>query len=370
VKSQLQTIDYWVAQGKEVAVATVVRVQGSAPRPEGAKFLVSSEGDMEGSVSGGCVENDVFLHAQEVLRTGQPRVVSYGIADEEAFQVGLACGGTIQVFVERLTEADRVDQALRRFVDEERLGAVATVVSGPDTGARAVLDYDTGLLAGSLPGAVVDDVLADARSLMRNEQNLTLVYDEREVFIETVAPAPRLVIFGAVHVAQPLVTMAKELGFHVTVSDARPAFTTRERFPEADEILVGWPDEVLEKLELDRRTYVVLLSHDARFEDPVLPVVLRSPARYVGAMGSRRTHARRLAKLQAAGLAEEQLGRIHGPVGLDIGAEQPAEVAVSILAEIIQVRYGSGTGEPLRGKEGRIHLHEDEPPSPIGGGSG
>ncbi|MGH9168585.1 MAG: XdhC family protein [Acidimicrobiia bacterium] len=261
-----------------------------------------------------------------------------------------------------------VHSALRRLVDEERLGALATVVSGPDTGAGAVFDHEKGPVAGGLPEDVAEDVVADARSLMESEQSLTLGYGEREIFIETVAPAPRLVIFGAVHVAQPLVKMAKELGFQVTVSDARPAFTTAERFPEADEILVGWPEEVFEKLELDHRTYVVLLSHDVRFEDPVLPVVLRSPARYVGAMGSRRTHKRRLAKLQEAGFAEEQLGRVHGPVGLDIGAEQPAEVAVSILAEIIQVRYGSGTGEPLRGKEGRIHQPSSQPP-PRGRGS-
>lgn len=244
-----------------------------------------------------------------------------------------------------------VQSALHRLVDEERLGALATVISGPDTGARAVFDYEEGPVAGGLPEDVAEDVAGDVRSLMESEQSLTLGYGEREIFIETVAPAPRLVIFGAVHVAQPLVKMAKELGFHVTVSDARPAFTTAERFPEADDLLVGWPEEVLEKMELDRRTYVVLLSHDARFEDPVLPVVLQSPARYVGAMGSRRTHRRRLAKLREAGFAEDELERIHGPVGLDIGAEQPAEVAVSILAEVIQVRYGSGTGEPLKGKE-------------------
>ena len=261
---------------------------------------------------------------------------------------------------------NQVQPALRRLVEEERLGALATVVSGPDTGARAVFDYERGPVGGGLPEDLGEDVVADARSLMEREQSLTLRYAEREIFIETVAPPPSLVIFGAVHVAQPLVRMGKELGFHVTVSDARPAFTTAERFPEADELLMGWPEEVLEKLELDRRTYVVLLSHDARFEDPLLPVVLRSPARYVGAMGSRRTHLRRLAKLRAAGFAEDELERIHGPVGLDIGAKQPAEVAVSILAEIIQVRYGSGTGAPLRGKEGRIHMRvEDESPPQV-----
>lgn len=252
-----------------------------------------------------------------------------------------------------------VHEALRRLVAEERLGAVATVVEGEDLGAKAVLDYEDGLVAGSIPDEILEDVLADARALTENERSRTLSYGERDVFIESVAPSPRLLIFGAVHVAQPLSRMAKELGFGVAVSDARPAFTTQERFPEADQILVGWPDEVLEKLEIDRRTYVVLLSHDARFEDPLLPHVLRRPARYIGAMGSRRTHGRRVERLRGLGFSEEDVARIHGPVGLDIGAEQPAEVAVSILAEMIQVRYGSGTGASLRGRKGRIHTHRD-----------
>lgn len=206
---------------------------------------------------------------------------------------------------------EEVLAAVRRLVAEERLGAVATVVEGPGTGAKAVFDYEEGLVAGILPEEVLEDVEADARALMENEQSRTLGYHDREVFIETVAPPPRLVIFGAVHVAQPLSKMAKELGFEVVVSDARAAFTTRERFPEADEVLVGWPEEVFDKLEVDRRTYVVLLSHDARFEDPVLPFVLRSPARYIGAMGSRRTHGRRVEKLREWGFSEEDIARIY-----------------------------------------------------------
>lgn len=267
-----------------------------------------------------------------------------------------------------------VIDAVRRLIDDERLGAVVTVVSGPGTGAKSVIDYDDGFVVGDLAETVGEtvarDVLADARALMDHEQSRTLAYGEREIFIETVAPDPRLVVFGAVHTAQSLARLGKDLGFHVTVTDARPAFTSSERFPEADEVLVGWPEEVADRIPLDRRTYVVLLSHDARFEDPVLPWVLKSPARYIGAMGSRRTHARRVEKLSEWGFTDEEIGRIHGPVGLDIGAEQPAEVAVSIFAEIIQVRYGSGTGESLRGRSGRIHLQrtEDEGDVPAAGG--
>lgn len=253
-----------------------------------------------------------------------------------------------------------VIEAITGLVADERLGAVATIVSGPGLGGKAVLDFENGYIAGELPDDLADDVAADAKALMEHEQNRTLAYGDTEVFIETVAPLPHLVVFGAVHVAQPLSTMAHQLGFHVTISDARPAFTTNERFPDADRVLVGWPDELKDEIQLDRRTYVVLLSHDARFEDPVLPWVLDSPVKYIGAMGSRRTSAKRVEKLKGLGYSDEQIGRIHGPVGLDIGAEQPAETAISILAEMIQVRYGSGTGESLRGMARRIHAQRTD----------
>lgn len=248
-----------------------------------------------------------------------------------------------------------VIESIRRLVEEERLGAIATIVAGPGVGAKAVIDFEDGYVAGSLPATVAGDVEADARILMEREQNRTLSYGESDVYIETLAPAPHLVIFGAVHTAQSLTTIAKHLGFHVTVSDARAAFTTVDRFPDADRLLVGWPDEIRDKVELDRRTYVVLLSHDARFEDPVLPWVMESPVKYIGAMGSRRTSAKRVEKLRGMGYGDEVIERIHGPVGLDIGSETPAENAISILAEMIQVRYGAGTGESLVGREGRIH---------------
>lgn len=251
-------------------------------------------------------------------------------------------------------------EAVRRLIEAERLGAVATVVEGPDAGAKAVLDRTEGLAAGALPEDVAEAVAADAARLMDREQNRTLAYGERRIYIETVAPQPLLLIFGAVHIAQELCRMAHWLGFRVTVNDARPVFTTEERFPEAENVVVGWPGQVAGRLVLDARTYVVMLSHDARFEDPALPLALDSPARYIGVMGSRRTHRKRVERLTAAGWSGEQIARIRGPVGLDIGAEQPGEVAVSILAEMIQVRYGSGTGESLAGRAGRIHLQRTE----------
>ncbi len=245
--------------------------------------------------------------------------------------------------------------AVKHLVAEERLGAVATVVAGPDVGAKAVIDAETGYVAGSLPENVAGDVLADARELMAHEQSRTLEYGSDEVFIETVVPQPRLLVFGAGHIAQSLARLAPELGFRVVVADARKTWATPDRFPDVDDLIVGWPDVVFERVALDRRTYVVLLSHDARFEDPVLPAVRRAPVRYIGALGSRRTSANRAERLRAAGWADDEIARIHAPIGIDIGAEQPSEVAVSILAEIVRVRYGVGTGMSLRGVEGRIH---------------
>ncbi len=249
--------------------------------------------------------------------------------------------------------------AARTLVEEERFGSVVTVVRGDPLGQKAVLDAEGTLLAGTLPEAILDRVVDDAATLMQREQSRTVAYEEHDVFIETLSPPPELIIFGAVHIAQELTKHALLLGFRVTVSDARPMFTTEERFPSA-RVLRGWPEDVLADLGADRRTFVVLLSHDARFEDPVLEWALASDARYIGAMGSRRTHAVRAEKLLAQGFTPEQVGRIRGPVGLDIGAESPGETAISILAEMIHERYGSGTGLALHGRHGRIHRQRTE----------
>lgn len=256
-----------------------------------------------------------------------------------------------------------VDAAVRRLISGERLGALLTVVEGERVGQRAVVDFDEGVMAGAFEPSV--DVLDDASQLMEREQNLTLTYDDESVFVETIGPPPRLLIFGAVHIAQALCSLGTQLGYRVTVSDAREAFNTSERFPDAHELLIGWPDELGSQIVIDRRTFVVLLSHDARFEDPVLPMLLTSDAKYIGAMGSRRTAASRRDRLAAAGFSDADIARIHGPVGIDIGAETPEETAVSILAEMIQVRYGSGTGASLRGRTGRIHLQRTNDPGDI-----
>lgn len=246
-------------------------------------------------------------------------------------------------------------ETIQRILDAEEFGAVATVVEGPATGSKTVIDASGRSVAGSLPEQIAEDVTEDARTLMSNEQHRTLDYGEHSVFIETLAPPPDLLVFGAVHIGQALCSFGSQMGYRVTVIDSRPAFATAERFPEAHRVLVGWPQDLMDQLHFDRRTWVVVLSHDPRHETPPLAAALKSDTRYVGAMGSRRTHGLRVERLEKMGFGEEQTARIHSPIGLDIGAETPQEVAVSILAEMTLVRYGAGTGLSLRGTEGRVH---------------
>ena len=245
--------------------------------------------------------------------------------------------------------------AVRAHVDSGAPGAIATVIAGPGIGDRALVVPEDGIVAGSLPDDLAAPVAADAAVLIADEQNRTLMYGGVAVFIETLSPPPQLLIFGAVHIAEHLCSMAAQAGFVVTVCDPRPAFTTPERFPDAVTVIPGRPAEVAAGRLLDSRTFVVVLSHDARIEGALLPVLLRSRARYLGAMGSRRTHALRVERLREEGFVDDDLDRIHGPVGLDLGAETPAEIAVSILAEMIRIRYGTGTARSLLGRPGPIH---------------
>jgi xanthine dehydrogenase accessory factor len=245
-------------------------------------------------------------------------------------------------------------RAVQDLLDREVYGSVLTVTDGPAAGEKAVIDSAGEVVAGSIPNEIAEDVVADALSLMEHEQHRTMQYGDHEVFVESLAPPPEMVIFGAVHVAQSLEAFASQMGYRVTVADSRAVFATKERFP-GSRVLVGNPDEILDQITLDRRTWVIILSHEKRLEDPVIEAALKSPVRYIGAMGSRRTHGLRVERLREKGFSDDDIARIHGPVGLDIGAESPQEVAVSILAEMTQVRYGHGSGMPLRGVEGRVH---------------
>jgi xanthine dehydrogenase accessory factor len=301
--------------GERVAVAMVVDTRRSAPRPLGSRLFVTESGEMRGSVSGGCVESDVVLRAQEVLRDGTPALVQYGITDDDAFDVGLPCGGEIEVFIAPF-DADEVAR-VRQAVDGDQRLSVTTVLSGPDAGAKS---YGQG----------------DAHS--------AAVRETPETFVEHYAPAPVMMIFGAVDTAQALCRAAKQVGFHTIVSDARAKFARAERLPDADEIVVGWPAMAYELHPADDATYVVVLTHDARFDEPALGPALRS----------RRAQDRRRERMLNAGYSEADLTRISGPLGLDIGAVTPAETAVSILAEVLAVRAGRSGGR-LSQAPGRIH---------------
>ncbi|HET7598794.1 MAG TPA: XdhC/CoxI family protein [Gemmatimonadales bacterium] len=350
MRDLLSDYERFVAAGVPFGRAVVTSVWGSAPRPPGANLLASADGRIAGSVSGGCVESATAMEISAAIERGTPKLISYGVSDERAWEVGLACGGTIEVFVE---------PAVRREIVNAARGpggvVVATVVEGPGLGT-ALVRRDDGGSTGNLAATVSrEDVRAAADQALAREGSGTVelpaVGGSARVFLEVFPRQPKLVIFGGVHIAAALVPLAKALGYHVTVADGREAFLGRDRFPEADRLLLAWPGEAFEQVGLDRATYVCVLSHDPKFDEPALEVALRSPARYVGAIGSRKTQRSRRERLRAAGITDEQLARLRGPIGLDLGGREPAETALAIMAEMTAVRYG-GTGAALAQAEG------------------
>ena len=333
-----EAIESWRARGEQVALATVVKALGSSPRQVGAKMAVSSGGSIAGSVSGGCIEGAVFEECQEALRTGQGRWLHFGVADETAWEVGLACGGTIDLFVEPLPELYPV---IQQAIESQQPLAIATVTVGAHGVGNKLLVRPDDSTMGSTGNATLDEkVTADAHAQLANGENKTRSYmtegGEVEVFIEAMLPPPTLFIVGAVHIAVALVALAKVLDFRTVVVDAREAFATTERFPNVDELVSLWPDEALEG-RLNTSSYVAVLTHDPKLDDPALKVALQSPARYIGALGSTKTHASRLERLRDEGFTDEQLARLHAPIGLPIGARTPQEIALSIMAEVVQV---------------------------------
>jgi xanthine dehydrogenase accessory factor len=322
VKEILGEVEKWRENGEKVVVATVIATRRSAPRPVGSSLAVSESGKMCGSVSGGCVESDVYENAREVMETGEPKLLSYGIADEEAWSVGLPCGGEIDVFVEELR-------------DEERPDVTLTVVAGEGVGER------------------LHDPELELAARRRGRGHVVELAD-RTVFADVQAPPPRLFVYGAVDTAEALCRAAKLLGWRTVVADARASFATPERIPSADELLVLWPDEALAQVQPDFDTAVLVLTHDDKFDLPLLEAVLRTEVFYVGALGSRRNQERRRGLLLERGVDEEDLERIAGPAGLDIGADTPAETALSMLAEILAQRAGRAGGR-LKESPHRIH---------------
>jgi xanthine dehydrogenase accessory factor len=361
MRELLDTLAAWTADGVEPGRAVVIRSFGSAPRPEGAVLLAAPDGRLAGSVSGGCVEGAAFEEIERARATGRARVIRYGISDEEAWDVGLACGGTIDVLVEPVLPAD-----VRKAAEAPETGgggrAVVTPLPAdsppaafgphvPGEGsppADRLVVTDDGALTGTLgePGLDAELVSAATEALERGRSR-TIELGGRQLFIETFPVRPRLVIVGAVEVARSLDRLARELGYETVVVDGRATFATRERFPDAGRLIVGWPDEVAEEIGLGPRDAVAVLTHDVKFDEPAIVEALRRGCRYVGAVGSKKTQADRRERLRAAGVSEAELDRLRGPIGLDLGGREPAETALAILAEIVAARFG-GSGTPMR----------------------
>jgi xanthine dehydrogenase accessory factor len=355
----LRQVDEWTAEGRAVALGTVVGVRRSAPRPPGAKMAVSSRGDIAGAVSGGCVEGAVVTVAEEVLRGGAPRLLHFGIADEEAWDVGLPCGGEIDVWVEAF-EPDGDDDPQVRFaalVRDGGRGALVTALGedAPRPAARMLVTPD-GARVGSLGDPALDDAAAShADELMWAERSELREADGVDVFVDAAFPPPRLVIFGAIDFAAQLCTLARTAGWRPYVVDPRARFATPERFPDAEEVIAAWPEEAFARLGgIDRATSIAVLTHDPKLDDAALLLALQSDAPYIGAMGSHRANAERRERLLAAGVTEEEIERVNAPVGLDLGGITPEETALSIMAEVSAVRRGREGGR-LKDIRGRIH---------------
>ena len=378
----------WWEKGETVGVGTVVATFQSAPRPPGASMLVGPDESAVGSVSGGCVEGAVYELGQSVVSSGTPVLQRYGISDDDAFAVGLTCGGILDVYVEKVSKETFPELGdLAADIEAGRPVALATVIEHPDPaklGRRLVVRPDevvpcdsgvsdaevppnrTGLP--SLGSQRMDDAVHDdAIGLLASGHNATLTYgpdgerrgEGMRVFVWAFAPKPRMLVFGAIDFAAAVARVGAFLGYHVTVCDARPVFATASRFPEADEVVVDWPHRYLRAEQdagrIDGRTVITVLTHDPKFDVPLLEVALRLPSvAYVGAMGSRLTHDDRLARLEEAGLTDDEVARLSSPIGLDLGARTPEETAISIAAEIVAVQWG-GSGDRLAERDGRIH---------------
>jgi xanthine dehydrogenase accessory factor len=358
----MDALDGWRAEGAGVGRAVVVRTFGSAPRPEGAVLLVTDDGRLAGSVSGGCVEGAAAEEILAARKAGRERVIRYGISDEQAWDVGLACGGTIDVLISPLVP-DSAAEAARETRDGLGDGrAIVTVLPAdsppaafgahpPGQGSEPVAPlvvHDDGRLEGSLGDRVLDAALNEAgQAALAQGVSRTVEIGGRQLFIEAYPVRPRLVVVGAVEVSRTLVRLAKELGYETVVIDGRAAFATEARFPDVDRLIVGWPDEVADEIGLGPADAVAVLTHDVKFDEPAIIAALARGCRYVGAVGSRKTQADRRARLVEAGVAPADLDRLRGPIGLDLGGRLPAETALAILAEVVSERR-AGTGRPMR----------------------
>lgn len=363
MRDLLETLDSWRAQGTDAGRAIVVRTFGSAPRPEGAVLLVAADGRLVGSVSGGCVEGAAAEEVASARSTGLSRVIRYGISDEAAWDVGLACGGTIDVLVQPVVPGEVTAAAAASVGPAGRATAVATPLpdnappstfgphepgSGTPPAPPIVIDAQGRILEGSTGDPGTDASLArTAADILEDGRSRTVDVDGRAFFVEAFPVRPRLVVVGAVEVARSLVRYARELGYETVVVDGRASFATTERFPDVDRLVVAWPDDAFEMLDVGPNDAVAILSHDPKFDEPAIVEATRRGCRYVGAVGSRKTQSDRRDRLAAAGLGPDEILRLHGPIGLHLGGREPAETAIAIMAEIIAARRG-GSGMPMR----------------------
>ncbi len=349
MRDLLQEYDRLHAPGRPVGRAVVTSVWGSAPRAEGACMLATADGALAGSVSGGCVESATAQEIAAAITTGASKLVTYGVTHEKAWEVGLACGGTIKVFVE-----PAVSRTVLEAARSEGGVVVATVIEADPAewlGASALLREDGGTQTTPETEWIAKAAGDAARAALRKEASTVVQVagphgGVASVFLEVYPRRPRLVIFGGVHIAMALVPLARSLGYRTVVADGRQSFLTRERFPDADELLLAWPEEAFKQAGLDSATFVCVLSHDPKFDEPALDIALRSPARYIGAIGSKKTQASRRERLRKQGFTDADLARLHGPIGLDLGGRSPAETALAIMAEMTMARYG-GSGRTL-----------------------
>lgn len=343
MREVLTEIETWRKEGKPIAIATNVRKEGTSLRPLGAKMAMMDGKRIAGSVTGGCIEGAVYEEGMGVIQSGQSRLLHYGVpGGTSPWEVGLTCGASLDVLVEGLDSPAwrTIYPTLNTCLAENQFIAVTTVIAGRGMGNKMLL-WPDGRRLGSLGAAELDvEATAWAQAQMQKQETSWTHLRDAEVFVDVLPPPLRLIVIGAVHVAIPLVALAKTLGFYTIVIDPRRAFASRERFPQVDELIVEWPSSALEKLRPDESSYIAFVSHDEKLDNPALKVALSSPARYVGVLGTRKNIPQRLAALKELGLAEEQMARLHAPIGLNIGGILPAEIAVSILAEMVSARHG------------------------------
>ena len=336
MKDVLEKLDHWRNEDQQIAVTTVVETWGSAPRPVGSKMVTTLSGGIAGSVSAGCVEGAVIEESEKVMKSNEPQLVEFGVADETAWEVGLACGGKIKVFVEPGLSLDSIYHEMKtNLVDGIPFVTITFLEGSPKSSNKKLLLGSDGKQVGDLviPEDARIEVINQAKEFLAIEKSGTITLtDGSPVFIESHPLPPKLIIIGAVHLSEPLITIANTIGFDTLLIDPREAFATEDRFPHVGELVQEWPQDALENISLDKSAYIAVLTHDPKLDDPALQIALKSGARYIGALGSRRTNEKRIERLRNAGLSEDQLSRLHAPIGVDLGGRSSSEIAVSIMA--------------------------------------